>query len=320
MPPSNGQVNSWSKEDLDKEASEKLGENEKCLKEDIAALKAWISKNPHLHNNIRTDEAYLTMFLRGCKFSLEKTKAKIDLHHSIKSALPECYDNWNPFEEKAQDLLKAGAFLPLRGYDKKGRFVLLIRIGAINPAKITFGDVMRISSMVTSVATKDDAQSEICGLAMISDHEGSTLQHAGMFMSLPMLKKSMANMEGHPFRPKAMHLLNILPVMKTVIDIWNGMQKDKMKERTHVHDRGDNSKLHVDLGKDILPKEYGGTNGTVQELTDYWKTEVESSNDWLQEQTKFKTDEALRPGKPKLHADIFGGGGIEGSFRKLDFD
>lgn len=36
------------------------------------------------------------------------------------------------------------AFLPLRGYDKKGRFVLLIRIGAINPAKITFGDVMRV--------------------------------------------------------------------------------------------------------------------------------------------------------------------------------
>lgn len=48
--------------------------------------------------------------------------------------------------------------------------------------------------MVTSVATKDDAQSEICGLAMIPDHEGSTLQHAGIFMNLPMLKKSMANM------------------------------------------------------------------------------------------------------------------------------
>lgn len=317
MPSLNGHVNAWSKEDLEKAASETLGENEKCLKEDVAALKAWISKNPHLHNNIRTDEAYLTMFLRGCKFSLEKTKEKLDLHHSIKALLPECYANWDPFEGRAQELLKAGAFLPLRGYDKKGRFVLLIREGAINPAKITFGDVMKVSSMVAAVALRNDDQAEICGFVMVNDSKESTMQHAAMYMNPVMLKKAMANMEGHPLRPKALHLLNIPPVMKTVVDLWNGMQKDKMKKRTHVHSKGDFSKLHEDLGKDVLPKEYGGNNGSIQELTDYWRTQVESCGDWLEEQTNYKTKEDLRPGKPKLHADIFG---IEGSFRKLDID
>jgi len=66
-----------------------------------------------------------------------------------------------------------------------------------------------------------------------------------------------------------------------------------------------------------LPPEYGGTGSTVEELTKYWMDQVEHQRDWLMAQSRYKTEEKLRPGKPKDHADIFG---IEGSFRKLDID
>ena len=32
---------------------------------------------------------------------------------------------------------------------------------------------------------------------------------------------------------------------------------------------------------EILPAEYGGTNGCLDDLTKFWKREVEASHDWL---------------------------------------
>ena len=68
---------------------------------------------------------------------------------------------------------------------------------------------------------------------------------------------------------------------------------------------------------EVLPLEYGGTNSSLEELTEFWSEELERKRDWLVEQSGYKTDEARRPGKPKSHSDIFG---IEGSFRKLEID
>ena len=53
----------WEPAQLAKAAQEDLGEDPQRLAQDIATLKAWISKSPHL-KNIKKDDTTLTMFLR----------------------------------------------------------------------------------------------------------------------------------------------------------------------------------------------------------------------------------------------------------------
>jgi len=314
--PARNSLNVWSDEDLEKAAKDNLGEDKARLKDDIKALKSWIKKSPHLHS-IRQDDAYLTMFLRGCKFSLERTKEKLDFHHTVRGSLPTWFDNWDPRQQHLQTILKTGMYLPLRGYDKHGRGVVLMRNGVSDPNTSKQEDEFKVSTMIMEQAFDGDAQASICGIVLIQDMAGMTASHA-LKMNPVVAKKAMTVwQDAYPARPKALHFINMPPVIESVYKMFEGFQKEKMKARNHVHPKGDLSKMQEDVGLDILPKEYGGTNGTIAELTDYWVKQMDDKREWLIEQTKYKTDEAKRPGKPKLHSDIFG---IEGSFRKLEID
>jgi len=312
----NTKLNALSHGELLQSANNQFGETPELLRSCLEDLKIWLAKSAHLHS-IRQDDAILKTFLRGCKFSMERTKQKLDTFHAVKGSVPEWFDNWDPFEPQVQEILKSGVYLPLPGYDKKGRSVIICQVEKINPAKVNLDDILKAVNMVVTTAIDGDEQTVVQGFVVVEDMAGVNLQHISLF-DLAKMKKMVTMVENAwPLKPKADHILNMPSLMENIHNVIQGLQKQKMRDRTHVHKIGDYTKLQEDVGLEILPAEYGGTNGTVEEIRKYWKKKVEDNQEHLMHLCKFKTDEAKRPGKPKLHADIFG---IEGSFRKLDID
>jgi len=314
--PFDKKLNAWTEEKLLKSAEEEFDENPNLLSSSLVDLRKWLAKSPHLQN-ICQDDQFLTIFLRGCKFSMERTKEKLDNFHTAKTCTPEWFDNWDPMDPAVQEILNTGLFLPLPGYDRHGRFVTLNLSGKVKPAKMKLDDLIRASMMVMSVARKNDEQAVIRGFVMVQDMQGIGAEHLTLFNLATIKKMITLGKTAWPVRPKGAHILNRPSIMESIHNMVKSLQEEKMRNRNTVHKTGDLSKLHEDLGKEILPTEYGGTNGTIEELKTYWKKEVEANRDWLIDQTKYKSDESKRPGKPKSHSDLFG---IEGSFRKLDID
>lgn len=66
-----------------------------------------------------------------------------------------------------------------------------------------------------------------------------------------------------------------------------------------------------------LPKEYGGENGSVEEIVAEWDKKLDQYRDYFKNSHQYGTDEKLRPGKAIDFDSMFG---IDGSFRKLDVD
>ena len=90
----NFDLNVVEEEKLQAEAEKIYGEREVNLVNDVNSLKSWIQQCPHLQN-IRNDDECLKFFLRGCGHSLERTKKHIDAFFTVKTNLPEWYEDWD---------------------------------------------------------------------------------------------------------------------------------------------------------------------------------------------------------------------------------
>ena len=100
----------------------------------------------------------LRFFYRGCNYKTEVFRAKYDLFHTVRSLTPEWFDDWDPADQGVRNVLNAGAFLPLRGYDKKGRFVMIVRQRFLDPAIITIDQLYKTFLILFSIAMEENNQ------------------------------------------------------------------------------------------------------------------------------------------------------------------
>lgn len=73
--------------------------------------------------------------------------------------------------------------------------------------------------------------------------------------------------------------------------------------------------LYKFIPKRLLPTEYGGEAGPIQNIIDEWEKKLLANVEYFKEEETFGTDEKKRVGRPKNAETLFG---VDGSFRKLD--
>lgn len=87
-------------------ALQELGEDANRIEESLTAFREWIKKVPHL--KARTDDQFLVTFLRGCKYSMEKAKQKLDMFYTLRTHIPELMLDRDPLDQKLRAIIKLG--------------------------------------------------------------------------------------------------------------------------------------------------------------------------------------------------------------------
>lgn len=104
--------------------------------------------------------------------------------------------------------------------------------------------------------------------------------------------------------------------MDKVLAMMKPFMKKELLDCMHLHSSMDTF-LDKCVPKTMMPNEYGGSAGKVDEVTDKLYAELQQNAAFFVEEETRRVNEKLRPGKPKTESDLFG---TEGNFKQLSFD
>ncbi|CAG5047573.1 unnamed protein product [Parnassius apollo] len=291
---------------------EELNEKPENNARDLAHIKEWLKQEPHLPDEF--DDQCIMTFLRGCKFSLEKTKRKLDMYFTMRTAVPEFYENRDVTRPELQEIVKVVQIPPLPGLTPDGRRVVVMRGLDKEGQTPIVADAFKLALMMGDVRLTEEKEG-VAGDIYILDASVVTPTHFAKFTPALIKKFFVCVQEAYPVKLKQIHVINVSPLVDKIVNFVKPFLKEKIRERIFLH--SDTNDLYKYVPKEMLPTEYGGNAGSMDELHNAWMKKLEEYKDWFAEQEKYKANEALRPGKPTNYDELFG---IDGSFRQLVID
>ena len=76
-------INVVSEEELKRGGMEVSGGTGEGMARDLADIKPWITDTAHMRN-VRQDDSFLRLFLRGCNYNVKETKEKLDMYFCVR--------------------------------------------------------------------------------------------------------------------------------------------------------------------------------------------------------------------------------------------
>lgn len=216
-------------------AREQLHEEPDKIQENLDIFKEWIRKSAHLRS--RTDDQFLITFLRGCKYSLEMAKKKLDMFYTLRTHIPEMIADRDPLNERLHRIIKLGVGLPLPVTETPGSpRLMLMRVGAYDGNEFTIHEVMKVNMMVNDILLLEDDHSIVAGQIGIVDLKNATMAHFIQMQPSLMKKMSMMFQEGMPIRQKGVHYINTPSWFEKIFNLFKTFLNEKMKSRVRLNE------------------------------------------------------------------------------------
>lgn len=241
-------------------AREELQEKPEWRLRDVQALRDMIWKDyPNLRT--RVDDPFLLRFLRARKFDYDRALQLLVNYYSCRKNWPEVFSDLKPSAIKP--VLDSGFVNVLPHTDDMGRRIVCMRPGQWNPRNYPITENVR-AIYLTLEKLVESEETQVNGIVLLADYSGVGLSQASHLGPFIAKKVTGILQDGFPIRIKAVNVINEPMIFKGIFAILKPFLKEKLVKRFFLHGSDLNS-LHKNIPKSILPEEYGGTAGKLDQ-------------------------------------------------------
>ncbi|CAH0399448.1 unnamed protein product [Chilo suppressalis] len=284
---------------------------------DLVNIKNWLCKQPHLPHDV--DETLLRRFLASSGYSMERAKRTIDLFFTIRSNSPEIFSMRDPWSAEIRRVFEITDLIPLPKKTNENYKVFLYRLRSPDMDLFNFVDAVKTFFMLadTRLTEEDDIPD---GEIPIFDSANVSLKFIPKINLSVMRKYMLYSQEALPIRLKQVHVINAPAYIGKIHAICKPFLKAEVAKMIKFHEPNSDT-LYKDIPRELLPDEYGGKAGCLDDIKRHWVKRMEAKRDWfLSSDKRWAVEESLRP--PAACADPRARSvrDLPGSFRSLAFD
>ncbi|XP_044272457.1 uncharacterized protein LOC123016249 [Tribolium madens] len=282
-----------------------------ALKNDVFVLKEWMKTQPHLPEIMA--EKMIENFLILNKGSIELTKEKIDMYYTVRSHLPEVFDESNPKLPEMRQIVDAVHVVALPKLTKEMFRVSFSKIRNTElMEKIDFNKVIAHLVNCQEIRLSEDVA---FGDIFIVDAADASFNLMLKFTPSILYKTLILIYERlFSMRLKAVYVFNAPPFVEKIVTIVKGFIKPKMFDRIHIYP--DSSFLLKCFDKEQIPSDYGGEEKSLCELQELGKLKRVEYQERFDKLDNLRVNEKLRPEKLINDENL----GFYGNFKKLEID
>ncbi|EFA02785.1 clavesin-1 [Tribolium castaneum] len=295
-------------ENVRKNALEEHNKTEETAREDAKTIQIWMKTQHHLPEVM--DEAKIINFLFMNKFNVEKTKRKIDTYYTVRSLIPDFFEQTNPKSPLMREVVDALYFgvCPKALNDKHRVFIIKVR----ESNKFGPRELVMHSANVTEMRLYEDCFGS--GEILIFDMINVSLSDLKKLTPTVVAKILAIFQKVYSIRSEGIYILNSPSYVSVVISILKSVLKPKIFERVQVCENTDI--LKTIISSEDIPKDYGGEGPTLEELHEMVNLKLAFYQDRFDELDHLRVDESLRAEKLNTEEIL----GIYGKFKKFHFD
>jgi len=213
---------------------------------------------------LHRDDQFLLKFLRATSFNQVAALSMLSKYLRARRERPQYFAASHP--DLSRETLATGIIRVLPHRDVMGRRVLVFRVNRWEPAKTSREEVFSAMILFLELLAREQ-ETQVSGIAALVDMSGLGWSHWKQ-LSLDYIGCMVATVQGaFPIRFREIHVVNEYGVFHAVYALVRPFLTEKIRNRLQLHGCC-HQNLQMNLGKPVLPSEYGGEQGMVSECAD----------------------------------------------------